>query len=169
MVRCAQCGEDHDIFSIQPRFRHPDAYAEVPAHERAIRTATGSDWCRIRAHEGDIGRFFLRVVLPVRVRGEARDVCWSVWIEVEESVYRRVQDLWADAAQSEEPPLPGVMANALPGYPPTLGLPGRFQLVGPQEAPRFALAPGLDHPLAAEQRDGVYPERALEWVAGLLH
>ena len=33
----------------------------------------------------------------------------------------------------------------------------------------FTLADRLDHPLAQEQRDGVHPERVVEWLFAHLH
>ena len=32
-----------------------------------------------------------------------------------------------------------------------------------------SLAPDLDHPVAVEQREGVYPERRLEWLMQRAH
>jgi len=46
---------------------------------------------------------------------------------------------------------------------------GTVRLTGPETVPKFQLAPDLAHPLAAEQREGVYPERVLEWLAPALH
>ncbi len=169
MVRCSRCGKEHDIFEIEPRFARPDAYLAVPSDERAARTRCGDDWCRIQGADGEGDRFFLRVVMPFEVRGESRHVSWGIWVEVSEAVYRRVQDLWDDPHQASEPLLPGSVANQLESYPPTLGLSGGIQLVGPARAPRFVLAPEQEHPLVVEQRTGVYPERALEWVSRFLH
>ena len=93
----------------------------------------------------------------------------GVWAEVSQPVYQRVMDLWDEAGQAEEPPLAGRLANELPDYPSTLGLPGSIHLLGPSTAPEFRFPGELDHPLAREQQSGVYPERALEWVARFVH
>ena len=78
-------------------------------------------------------------------------------------------DLWDDPAQSAVAPLHGTLANELPNYPSTLGLEGSLHLKGPSTAPCFWLRKDLDHLLAREQRSGVYPERALEWVSRFMH
>lgn len=78
--------------------------------------------------------------------------------------WNRARELWDDAEQHAEPPFPGVLANALNGYEGTLGLPGIVQLTGAATVPEFWLAPEVEHPIAREQREGVYLERVLEWL-----
>jgi hypothetical protein len=169
MIRCSQCGEEHDIFSIEPRYARPDAYVRIPPDEREYCARCGDDWCRLRDRQGEGEQFFLRVTLPVEVLGERRQMHWGIWVEVSQEIYDRVTDLWDDPAQAKEPPFPARLANELPDYPSTLDLPGAVRLTGPDKAPQFHLEPQLDHPLAREQQTGVYPERALEWVARFLH
>ncbi|HET6796102.1 MAG TPA: DUF2199 domain-containing protein [Gemmatimonadales bacterium] len=169
MVRCSQCGQEHDLFSIEPRYARPDAYLQVPSQLRDHRTRCGDDWCRLRGENAHQEQYFLRATLPVQVLGEGRQLHWGVWVEVDRPDYERVMELWDDPAQEQEPPIAARLANALPNYPSTLQLPGTIQLIGPSQAPQFRLATSLDHPLAREQRTGVYPERALEWVSRFLH
>jgi hypothetical protein len=169
VIRCSQCGEEHDIFSIEPRYARPDEYLRIPVEEREHRTRCGNDWCRLRDADGDNEQFFLRVTLPVEVLGEGRRLHWGIWVEVSQIVYQRVMDLWDEPDQASEPPLQGRLANQLPDYPSTLGLPGWIRLIGPGTAPNLHLQLELDHPLAREQRSGVYPERVMEWVGRFLH
>jgi hypothetical protein len=169
MPRCSQCGQEHDIFSIEPRYARPDAFLRIPAEEREQRARCGDDWCRLRESDGTDERFFLRVTLPFKVLGEGRQLHWGVWAEVAQPAYGRVMHLWDDPRQAEEPPLPGVLANQLPDYPLTTGLPGSIHLIGPTKAPEFWLGPEVRHVLATEQRNGVYAERALEWVSRFMH
>jgi hypothetical protein len=169
LIRCSQCGEEHDVFAIEPRYARPDAFVRIPPEERDSRTHAGDDWCRLRDASGQNQQWFLRVTLPFEVRGEGRLLNWGVWVEVSETVYARVMELWEEENQASEPPLPAAMANELPGYPSTLGLQGTMRLQGRNTAPRFILQPELHHPLAAEQRSGIYPERALEWVSPFIH
>jgi hypothetical protein len=169
MIRCSQCGQEHDIFSIEPRYGRPDAYLRIPAEERELRAHCGNDWCRLRDQAGHQKQWFLRATLPVEVLGENRRLHWGVWVEVSQQVYERVMELWDDPAQAEEPPLPGTLANEMPDYPSTLGLEGTIHLNGPSIAPSFWLKKELGHPLVREQWNGVYPERALEWVSRFMH
>ena len=167
-VRCATCGEEHDLRDVEPSYNRPDAYFQVPPAERAQRASFGTDEGRIRDASDIERRHFLRALLPIRVRGDT-EVCWGIWVEVGGWAWTRARELWNEPDQAGEPPFEGVLANSLKGYAGTLGLPGRVQLTGPTSAPQFVLDEGLDHPLAREQREGVFLERALEWVAAHVH
>lgn len=168
-VRCDTCGGEHDLSDMEPSYTYPDAYLDLPPEERPYRASVGSDDCRLHDHDQADPRYFLRVLLPMPVRGE-RDACaWGVWAEVSEAAFARTRELWDDPAQHDEPPFAATLANALTGYSATLGLPGAVTLAGPAIIPTFVLANELDHPLAREQRDGVHPERVVEWLFAHLH
>jgi hypothetical protein len=168
-VRCSQCGEEHDLSDLEPCFDRPDAYFEIPREERGRRTWNAASLCVLWGEGDEPDRHFLRVVLPIPVRGEADAMCWGVWVEVAEADFETVHDRWSDPAQAAAPPFPGRLANAFRDMPPTVGLPGSVRLTGPRTVPAFELAPELAHPLAVEQREGVFPERVLEWLAPTLH
>jgi hypothetical protein len=168
-MRCATCGQEHDWDTMEPSFDRPDAYYAIPEEERPVRTLGGKSDCRIRDIADTERRYFLRVLLPIPIRGEPTLCNWGLWVEVSAADFQRAWDRWDDINQAEEPPFPGVLANAVAQYPSTLGLPGLVQLTGPTTPPRFTFAPGLGHPLAAEQREGVHPERRLEWLMRRVH
>ena len=163
-VRCAGCGEEHDLLAMEPSYARPDAYYDVPEGQREYLTNFGKDDGRIRNAEDTERRHFLRVLLSFPIRGERGDCAWGVWVEVSGDDWQRAYDLWNDAKQAKEPPFPGTLANALRGYEGTLGLPGRVRLMGRKKMPLFELDPGVDHPLAREQSEGVAAERIAEWV-----
>jgi hypothetical protein len=168
-VRCATCGEEHDLSDLEPGYRLPDAYFAVPEGERAHRTNFSRGQGRIRDAEDTERRHFLRVLLPIPVRGERRNCSWGVWVEVSGPAWQLTYDRWDDPVQHEEPPFPGTLANSLKGYDGTLGLPGLVQLTGPTTPPRFVLDRGVEHPLVRDQREGVYPERVVEWLTAHVH
>jgi hypothetical protein len=164
-VRCVTCGEEHDLLAVEPNYRWPDAYNEVPRKERKYLTSFGKDDGRIRNAADTERRHFLRVLLTVPIAGEQTDVGWGVWVEVGAADWERAYERWNDPNQAQEPPFAARLANALRGYEGTLGLPGHVRLTGPKMAPRFDLDPDVDHPLAREQREGVTRERVVEWVS----
>ena len=154
---------------MEPSFERPDAYWAVPEGERPQRTLAGKSDCRIRDLADTERRYFLRVMLPIPIRGEGRNCNWGIWVEVSASNFKTAWDRWDDADQATERPFPGVLANSVSGYPDTLGLPGLVQLTGPTTPPEFRLAGDVDHPFAREQREGVFPERRLEWLMQRAH
>jgi len=161
---CPRCGAEHDLSGMEPSYARPDAYVAVPKTERAFRTSGGKDACRVRDAADSRRQFFLRVLLPVPVRGEDDACSWGVWVEVDEAAFARTDQLWDDPAQANEPPFPATLANSLKGYEDTLGLRGSVQLTGPTSVPVFTLARSVEHLIATEQREGVYPERVVEWL-----
>ena len=78
-------------------------------------------------------------------------------------------DRWDDPDQARQPPFAGVLANSVGDYPETVGLRGRVQLTGPSTPPDFTFDDDVDHAFAQEQRDGVFPERRLEWLMRRAH
>jgi hypothetical protein len=168
-VRCATCGEEHELLAMEPSYAWPDAYLDVPKKQRQYLTSFSKDDGRIRNADDTERRHFLRVVLSVPINGERQDVAWGVWVEVSAADWERAYDLWEDPDQAKQPPFPATLANALKGYEGTVGLPGRVRLTGPTTAPLFELDAGLDHPLAREQQEGVGAERVIEWVSAHHH
>lgn len=165
-VQCSFCGEEHDLSEMEPSFEYPDAYFEIPEQCRAQRVSYAGSTCTIREPTGGQHRHFLRALLPIPVRGEPDSFCWGVWVEVSAGDFARVG---ARSYGDEEQACEGTLANAIPGVEPTLGLAGELRFVEPALLPPFLLAGESHHPLANEQRDGVYPERVLEWLAPILH
>lgn len=167
-VQCSYCGEEHDLSEMEPSFEYPDAYFEIPEQRRAQQVSYAGSSCTIRdgAGQDDQHRHFLRALLPIPVRGEHDAFCWGVWVEVSAGDFARAHEReHGDVGLALEARL----ANAIPGVAPTLGLAGELQFVEPALLPPFLLAVESGHPLADEQRDGVYPERVLEWLAPILH
>ena len=164
-VVCPDCGAEYDLSDMEPSYQWPDAYLAVPVEERAFRTLPSKDACGVRDAEDICRQYFLRVSLPIPVRGEQEPCSWGVLVEIDATANARTRELWDDPEQHKEPQFQGTLANALKGYEHTMGLEGHVQLTGPTSVPTFTLPLGLDHPLAIEQREGVFPERVVEWLA----
>jgi hypothetical protein len=156
---CSTCGAEHDV--LDPTFRRPEAFQRLSSESRDQHAKANDDLCEIFLPEGP--RHFVRGVLPVEVEGLPDDVWWGLWAEVEQPVFRRILELWSDADQTSEPPFDGTLANVIPSYPHTLGLPLSIQLTGPTSRPEFRFPPSLSHPFAEECHAGVDVHRAAEW------
>ena len=167
--QCIMCGAEHSLAEIEPSFDRPDAYFGIPADKRARRTWNDDHFCVLWETERSPRRHFLRVLLPIPIRGEKHVYCWGVWSEVSESAYAHTFDTWTHAHRARTPAFPAQFANALPGTEPTLGLPGFVQLSEPGEIPRFTFAADVDHPVARQQREGVFRADAIEWASRAVH
>jgi len=162
-IRCATCDELHDLSEMQLGYSRPDAWYAVHPEEREERWRADAD---LAVLEGE--RFFVRGVLLIPVRGEKQPYAWGTWAAVDEADFRRYRALYDDPDAHREPPFAGRIANQLPGYPQTLGLPVTIRLGGGSDRPSLTVD-DADHPLAVEQRDGVYLERVLEMLSPTLH
>jgi hypothetical protein len=168
-VRCSACGREHDLSQIEPAFRRPDAYFAVPREERERRINDNDETCLITSTDGRDLACFVRAILKVPIRDVGTTIGWGLWVEIDHEAYWRVAAVWDDPNQSEEPPFACTVANDIPGYPSTRGLPGVIRLTGPHSRPSLTLAPDSAHPFAVETHTGVHFERALEWRAWFVH
>lgn len=160
MRACAKCGEEHEL--LDPTFRRPEAFVELDTHSQDAHAKANDDLCSIEL-PGEAARYFVRGTLPVPVEGHAEGVWWGLWAEISEAAFQRTLELWSDPNQATEPPYPGVLANVIPAYPNTLGLPLRVQLTGPTSRPEFRFASDAEHPFVHECRCGIDAHRATEW------
>ena len=107
--------------------------------------------------------------MPFMVDGMAQPYNWGVWVELTESQYERVNELWSDPKQALEPAFPARVANVLPGYRDSTVLIGMVSLSDPANIPHFHLTGPRDHPLLRQQHGGVSQEQALEWILPTYH
>ena len=160
MPACSQCGAEHDL--LDPTFRRPDAFVRLDPRAKRDYAKADDDLCRITLPHSE-ARYFVRGTLPVEVAGHPDGVWWGLWAEISEAAFARILELWSDAEQASEPPFPGSLANLVPSYPDTLGIPLSVHLTGPTSRPEFRFDPGADHPFVQECREGVELHRASEW------
>jgi hypothetical protein len=168
-ARCSTCGKEHDLGEIEPSFARPDAFFKVPADKRSGRINHSDNACLISSEDGQHLSCFIRAVLRVPIKGENKRIGWGLWVEVSDQAYWRIGTLWDDPKQETEPPFPCTVANDIPNYPSTRGLPGTIQLTGLRTRPSLFLASDSEHPFAVEARTGVYFERSLEWRSWFVH
>ncbi len=120
----------------------------IPEADRPSRAKLDTDRCQL----GD--RFFIRCILKLPFNEQSGYYGWGVWVELSESSFYRYVELY-DEDGSSEPAVPGHIANEIPAYPSTLGLPVSVQFQGSTGRPTVYVPTTSNHPLAAQQSSGV--------------
>ena len=162
-VHCATCKTEHDLSELEPSFVRPDAFFAIPPDERETRVRDAGDACTIRDDAG-VERHYLRVRVPLPVRGEHEPFHWIAWAEIDPASWRRLVDEVCDG-EAVTFECPAALANDFPGYvDATLGLAGTMRVTERRLRPSFTLCSSVRHALAAEQREGIHAERLLEIV-----
>jgi hypothetical protein len=148
-----------------PVFRRPDAISALTSDEKRGRVLESNDRCALRG-EGGAHRYFVRGVLPVRLLDGSGTAAWGLWAEVSETDATVIHDQWDAPDQSATPLMTARLANRVPGYPDTVGLPVSLQLTGPKSRPTLSFSRDSIHPFARECMAGVSARRVLAWLAG---
>lgn len=138
----------------------PDAWD--PAADDDPESGLTADQCVLHGT-----RFFVRGLLVLPVRDAEDDFTWGTWVEVSSGSFERMSELWQTPHREREPPYPGWLANALPAYArSTLGMLARLRTQPVGRAPLVEVSAD-DHPLSAEQHDGITLARVAEIAAAL--
>lgn len=155
--RCAICGKDCE--ELEPGFWRPDALFAVPKEERDARVRQSDDLVAI-----DDAAFFIRCVAPIPVDGRGDwPYSWGFWAKVAQRDFESYRDEYFDRdPPADHPGFQGTVANQTALLPPTLGLPVHVHLGRGKARPRLMLL-GDDHPLTAQQEEGVSPAEAHAW------
>ncbi|WP_426689683.1 DUF2199 domain-containing protein [Rhodanobacter ginsengiterrae] len=149
---CPTCGDTHEGLPIDHGWKLPDVVWAIPANERSHQAKFNSDLCQLG------GRFFIRCLLKLSFNEQSDYYGWGVWVEIHEHDFNRYFELY-DKDGSHERPIPGTMANAIPGYPSTLGLAVMVQFQNSTSRPAVLIPATSSHPLAAEQATGIDNQR----------
>jgi hypothetical protein len=164
-VKCAQCNGEHEL--LDPTFRRPDVVFRLPLDEQDKRVLQSNDLCSLEPAATEARRHFVRCTLPLQVTDVPDTTRWGLWAEIAEKDATRVLELWDSVAQNQEPPFRANIANHIPGYPETLGLPVQMRLTGPTTRPELAFGTDVEHPLALECRSGVTVHKVMEWLKAM--
>lgn len=152
---CAACGQTHPGLPMDSAFQLPDIVWAIPESERASRARWTTDLCQF----GE--RYFIRCLLQVPFT--ARDGCyaWGAWAEVPWPTFKRYLDLY-DKDATDEARVEGVLANDLPTYGGTIGLPVLLQFQTAKLRPTLHFAAGAQHQLGRETELGISDARLHE-------
>lgn len=128
----------------------PDDVWAIPEPERSENAKFSKDLCQLG------GRFFIRCLLQLPFKEQPDYYGWGIWVEVAAPDFHRYVELYDKDGGSEQP-VPGTIANAMPGYLPTVGLPVRVQFQGSTSRPVVTVQGS--HHLVAEQSLGIDNQR----------
>jgi hypothetical protein len=154
---CSVCGTSHPLEELELSFKLPDPVAALDDADRTQR-CRGTEDVYVLDHR----RYFVRGLLSLPVRGREMPYRLGMWAEVPQHSFERIWTLWDDPDQAEEPPLPGQLANSVPGLADSVGLSVRVWLSGPTTRPEFEVLPSA-HQLYSEQNEGICEHRAFEY------
>lgn len=139
----------------------PDVLLRVRPAERAERVLLNSDLAVL-----DGKQFFIRVCMDTPIQDSEEFFNWGFWVEVSEADFGRY--IKADESNETCAPFNGTLANALPFYEESLGVP---VLVRPQEEGLRPVVEPTDErsDFARQFRDGMPLKTAHEYIAIVLH
>lgn len=161
-MKCITCGEEHDL--LEPTFLRPDVLVGMSAEEKKGRVFEHKDICALRGEGGDPHRYFVRSKLPVRLLDAPGSTSWGLWVEVAEKDSNTVWHAWDDPEQRRIPQMQARVANRVPGYPDTIGVPALLKLTGPTTLPELSLDRDSAHPFVRECLAGVTVHRVRQWL-----
>jgi hypothetical protein len=159
---CAGCRNSHtglfDLASDRPY--HWGGGAPRPNEELAGATSIlTEDFC---IQDGD---YFVRCVLQLPiVGGDGAYFGFGVWSTLSKANFERYVESFDDGAQGSLGPWFGWFCSRLKGYPDTVHLECSVHPQNERRRPLIELGPA-EHPLAAEQRQGITFDRVLELYA----
>jgi hypothetical protein len=139
----------------------------MSADEKKDRVLENQDICALRGDGGHPNRYFVRCTLPVRLLDAPTTMRWGLWAEVAEKDSVIIWNAWDDPEQDKIPAMQASVANRIPGYPDTTGLPVLLRLTGPKSRPELSLRRDSPHPFVRECQAGVSIHRVREWLDAL--
>lgn len=165
-VRCATCGESHDLAEISLGADAPAQWEMISEAELANSELT-RDQCIIRSADGAT-HLFVRGCLEVPIRGTTRSFSWGVWVSLSEASFSEMSEHWDDPLRTSLGPYFGWLCTPLPSYPDTMFLRTHVHQRDVGVRPLVEVEP-TSHPLAIDQRDGIDQTRLQDLVHAVLH
>ena len=144
---CPTCGNTHEGLPTDYGWKLPDEVWAISEDERSERAKFDSDRCQFG------NRYFARCLLKLPFKEQPGYYGWGIWVELSERDFYRYVEIY-DEDGSDEPPVPGTIANAIPGYPSTSNLPVVVQFQDSTSRPTVSV-PENRHPIARDQCCGI--------------
>ncbi|GIF08782.1 DUF2199 domain-containing protein [Actinoplanes siamensis] len=159
---CAICGSTHSGPPLS--FAAPAPEFWRPEMAEADGCLLDSDLCVISGE-----RFFIRGLIELPVWDTGDVFTYSMWVSLSRQNFTRAVDVWEEPGRETEPPYFGWLSNEIGGYEPsTLNLKTMVHTRPVGQPPYIELEP-TGHPLAIEQRAGIFRSRVEEIASFHLH
>jgi hypothetical protein len=154
---CACCGKYHDELPMSYGSPAPAYWHQIEPAERENRCELTSDICVI-----DNEFYFIRGCIEIPVVDYDGPFIWDVWVSLSKENFKRTLDYWdKEGRERELKPMFGWLSTSIPCYPQTLNLKTMVHTREVGIRPFIELEP-TEHPLAVEQREGIYMARVRE-------
>lgn len=150
--KCTSCDEWHEGIPGWG-WNFPPQYFSVPEAERENRCFLTQNLCVV-----DDAAFYVCGCLEFPVMGSSDILTLRVWLFVSKRDFFAFQELIGVPKRSHQGPFSGILSVPIPSYPETMGLAVSIHIRDDGIRPYVALA-STDHPIYAEQRDGVGADR----------
>lgn len=162
VYKCTCCGKVYEQLPLCFGAEVPDLYDIIPEAERASRIEMNKSLCIVDK------KYFLhrgRLTIPI-INNDDR-LIFDIWTTISEADFAKRMNLWEDAKRVDEPPYAGWLNSYIPTYGNTINIRtiAVEQVVG---CIPDVLVMEEGHPLAADQRNGITLDKALEIVSYIL-
>ncbi len=150
--QCSVCGKYHEGLPTDTAYKLPDEVWALNETERKAKAKYTTDLCQLGS------KYFIRCLLQIPFIEQSGYYGWGIWCQVEWPVFQRYLDLY-EVDATNEPRVPGTVANAIQEYGNTLGLPVEIQFQLSTQRPAVHFASDQKHALAQEARGGISAAR----------
>lgn len=157
LVKCPCCEKMVPANDVELTYRKPDAIASMSEEDIESQCIYTNDY-----YVCDDEYFYIRCILPLPVHDTGREYCIGVWAQVSPNSFNRIWELWDDVEQSNEPPIPGLLANDVHLNTGVENSEIEVQLTGPTSRPIITVKDeGCS--LYQEQQSGITIHRSSEY------
>lgn len=129
--------------------------------ERKAKAKWTQDLCQLGS------RYFIRCLLPIPFTEREGQFGWGVWLEVDWPIFERYMRIY-DQDATNESPVCGLLANEIPIYENSRGLPATMRFGTASQRPTAWFSAEARHACADEQRAGIDDRRYHEIVDALI-
>lgn len=147
-------------------YDHPDAWPHASYRRTGGTVTVGQDrLTQDLCSTGD--RLYLRGLLTLPIQSTDVSFAFGPWAEVPTETFQAYRAAFGTDAEAALGARQARLANALPGFPGSVGLALTIRFSGGSDRPQFAVHPPAD--LGTAQRDGISFDQLLDIYATFCH